>query len=709
MDVDGLHNGVDTATCVTLSTDQTLHGHITFADLQVTEMLNVTGNIVAPHARQQLANPSLLQSNYIQTDCQFAQLIVNGPVFVHGTLHGVHLDAMLADAVYRSDAITQIAAFKTFDRLLAAYVQLASGLLNGIPVDQFMTLDTEQLLQMDSMSGNVILRELSIGGLFDFVNVTELDANAVRLAGDQYTEVELIFDQNATGAVDVLVAGDMNIVRTLNGIDLQTLVPIDEPIYIAGNVEIGTLLATNLDVTDDGQLIGLGVLNGHDLQELDTTRLSRTRSQAILAPYFVRSLRIVGDLEATDSVNDLPVGELQQHLQAMTTRSMPEYLANGQTQLQRLSVDGSVQLQRVNGHDFAVFINNAVWLDRENRIETVLSFERPLEVTGPLRTVNLNGLPFDDFLAGMVRRDRLENLQFYEVQTFVQSPIGVQTVNARRLGAIDAADILSVRSTGVANLTVLGNLQVDQLSVAGWLNGVDLTELGTYYVFDELNGVHVLHHPNVRFGPDVLVGSLWLHQATPNVSAFLGSLVPKDGPIALTGRKTFAGRVSFDQDLQVQVLNNIADLPALMEAMVFNEPNTSVRVTGDVAFADAVSVGRLDVDGDLTAGTIMGCDWTEWLRNGVRIDRPWTRTEPLYFVGEQSVRAENVRATFVNGCAAERMVTLNTEQRFNGTTRFGTVVTSGPVPVDGLVNGVDLRQEYANTLMVGLSRREIRP
>lgn len=660
-------------------------------------MLNVTGKIVAPNIQHQLANPSLLQTQYVRTDCQFAQLIVNGPVFVHGSLHGVDLDAMLADVVYKSSSATQIAAFKTFDQLTVGEVHLTSGLLNSIPVDQFMTLDTEQTLQVNAMSGNVIFRDLRIDGLIDFVNVTELDENAIRLSGDQYTEVELIFDQNAFDDIDVQ-AENINILRTLNGIDLQTLVPLDGPITIAGNVEIDALLATNLDVGNN-PMIAMGVLNGLDLLQLDTVRLSRSRSQPILAPYFIRNLRVVGDLQA-DSVNGLPIADVQRHLQAMATQTVSEFLGNAETRLQRLTVDGNVQLQRVNGHDFSVIMNNAVWLDRENQIETVLTFERPVEVQGPLRTVNVNELNFHDFVAGMVRSDRLENLQFHAVQTFARAPIGVQTVNARQLGAIETAAILSVRTTSVNNLTVLGNMKIDRLSVAGTLSGTDLTELSTNYVFDELNGAHVLRHPNVRFGPGVSVGSLWMHQVSPNVTAFLESLVPKDGNIVITGRKTFAGRVSFDHDLQVNVLNSIGNLPALMDAMVFNEPNTTVRLPGDVRFTDPVSASRLTVDGDITANVIMDCDWTEWLRNGVRTDLPWTRTEPLHFVGQQSVLAENIQATFANGIAVERMITLHTEQSFNGTTRFGTVVTSGNVPVDGLVNGVDLRREYANTLMV---------
>lgn len=689
VDVFGLHNNVNPQDVVTLSTDQTLLGHTTFHDLHVTEALNITGRIIGPHMDHILSNPSIRQTNYIQSDCQFQQLIVNGPVFIENTLNDIPLNVALQDVVYSNDGRRRIEATKTIRELHVAELQLSSRKINEIPVDAFMTLNTEQLLQLNTLNGNVFFRELHIDGLFDFVNVTELDENSIKLSGDQYTEAELLFENEIS-------VENLDVRATINDISLDKLIPVDGPITIAGSLQIDGVMITNLDLPS-GQLIGSGILNNQDLNVFNATRLSRSRSQRILQPYFVRSLRIHGNLDAI-AVNDIPMAGVQQHLQSV--QSLPPYLADGSTQITRLAIDGDVQLVRVNGHDLAVIMNNAVWLNRPNRIESTVAFADAVEIVGGLQTFSMHAMDFDGFVAGMVRRDRLDGLVFDAGQTFAKAPLGLQQIDAVRIGNVEASRIFSRNTESVHGLHIVGNVDIDAVTVTGSYNGTNMKELADLYVFDELNGAHLLHHPNVWFSKDVMAGALWLHQSTPNVSEFLAAVVPKmaDG-FVVTGPKIFDGRVTFREDVLIDLKNGM-DLPGVMNAMVMNEMGAEFRVGGDVSFENGLSASHITVDGDIiTSGTLMGCDWKEWLLNGIRTDMPWTLPERLEFEA-QTMKSDNIQAIYLNDVATEGLITLATEQHFAGSTRFSNVLSNADVTVGGLVNGVDLRQEQANTLKV---------
>lgn len=689
----GLLDGIDTRDVVTLSDHQSIHGLTTFEHLEVTEKLDVTGKISGRHLDDFIANPSLLQTKSIATACFFNTLIVDGPIVVANTIQGVNLDAVLSDVVYSNDTRSQISSFKTFDSLEMDQLQLSTGVINGFSVEDFVTLSTEQELSLNRLSGNVIFQDLEIGGLFEFVNVTELDTNAIRLQGDQYTDAELIFE-NPEGFGNDLEATNLNVKFNLNGIQLDQLVSLSDPLEVVANVELEGAIVVNLE-HEEGDMVGLGVLNDYVLGDLNRTRVSLRGRQEITAPYFIRKATIMGDLQAMQ-VNGVSVVGIQQHV--LTVQRVVQDLSNGNMVVQKLFVDGSVTVGHINGHDFESIKSNAVWLDRPNKIGGSLVFDKPVSVTGNFQVDMIKGVLINDFVAGVVRRSETQHIEFVQPMTFVNGIQVLESLKAAQIGEVDGGRIFNRNSLQLSVLKVAGHVSLESLTVSGTLNGVSMEEFTNAYVFDEPRQTHVVRASNIKFLDQVVVDDLWLHQENPNISVFLASVVRNDIPVIITGAKQFQGQLLFQRDLQVNLLNGI-DLNKFFSTVVLNENGVSAIITGDISFENRFGGTSIVVHGDVIADHLMGESWPQWLLEGIRIDQPLTTTQTIHF-GPGALRTDNIFAINVNGVPLADIITTNTEQNLTGSPLFSSIFTIGNIHVEGLVNNVDLRVERENTVMV---------
>lgn len=684
-------DGINTRNVVLLHDTQTITGHTTFEHLEISDHLEVTGNISGRHVNDFLANPSLLHAKLIPTNCTFNTLIVEGPIVVGNTMQGVNLDAVLSDVVYSNESLAKINAIKTFDTLEVD--QLSAGMINGVAVDEFMTVNTEQEVELNRLAGNVVFKELQIDGLFDFINITELEKNAIRLEGDQFTESELVFENPEGFGVD-LVANNVNVMFELNGTPLDQLVSLSEPLDVVANVELEGAIVVNL-VHEEGDVVGKGVLSGTVLGDLNRTRVSLSDAQEITAPYFIRKATIVGDINAMQ-VNGVPVVGIQQHVQSV--QKLTQDLSSGHMVVQKLIVDGSVTVSEINGHDFESIKSNAIWLDMPNTIGGSLVFEQSVELAGQFQVDSVKDVQFNEFVAGVVRRGDLAHTEFAQPMTFERGIQVMQSLQAARIGEVDGARIFNRNSNTLNGLKVKGNVSVDTLSVSGTLNGVTLQDFSNHYLFDELRQRHIVRTPKLRFLEQVIADEIWLHQVSPNISAFLASVVRKDKPTIITGAKEFQGRVQFLRELQVDLLNGI-DLNRFLDTVVVNELGVAATISGDVAFENRVRGWSIDVHGDVIADQLIGESWPNWLRDGIRIDQPTSIESTIHF-GPGALRADNIRAVHVNGIAVDEMITTNTEQIFNVSPNFSNIEAAGNVYVGGLVNGVFLPLERENTVMV---------
>lgn len=704
IDGDGLIDGVSTFEIITLSGEQLISGPITFRKLEVTEEFHVTGKITGKHLDDFLANPSLVEANLIESACFFHHLTVNGPIIVADHLNGIELDTILADIIYKSNPTPpQCTSFKSFDTLLATDLRLSSDLLNGIPVETFLTVDTEQTLSIDHLSGTIMFEALHLSGLFDSVNVTELDANSIKLSGDQYTETELLFVNSDENEFQ-LIAEQLNVKQIINGIRLTDCIRTDQPVEFRSNWQldeaiIDELFIVNGAMTGDGG--GATINGGMTLLDLDANRLSLTRPQDVNGSMWLQSADVMHAFDAVQ-VNDYPSEQFRNlvgHIE-----KFDEFLrVADDVQLQKLLVDGSAVIGRINGHEMEAIINNAIWLTRPNEISGNLNFLNPLSANDVMVDGSVNKEVIQTFIDGLVQRNRLDDLVFTEVATFPNGFV-VEQIDADYIGTVKSSSILrrNMPASIPNDVLLRGNLYVKDLRIFGAVNG-GAQRIFDVYNFDAEQQLHCLKCNAVFKGGPIQTGSLQLAAVNDGIDqfdAFLQSIVRKDSSDrTVHGKKVFKGTVEFVKDVTIERLNGVS-VRDVLTRIVLNVPGDDVvEIQGDVAFTGEVTADRLHVRGDVLASSLMGCNVGDWLRESIRIDENVEFTEMKSFsVG--SFVAANVDALYVNGAAMQDVITKHTPQNLTGMQHFSKVYSSKAILVNGKVNGLDLRVERENTVMV---------
>lgn len=135
-------------------------------------------------------------------------------------MDGIDLDEVLGDVVYKHDSTSQITSFKKFKALQAPNIEVTMNVINGITFTSFLTVDTEQTFHASKLFANVTFERLILDGLFNFVNITELDMNAIKLFGEQFTDAELVF---ADGDYLNIDATEIQALNTINKVDVSFL------------------------------------------------------------------------------------------------------------------------------------------------------------------------------------------------------------------------------------------------------------------------------------------------------------------------------------------------------------------------------------------------------------------------------------------------------------------------------------------------------
>lgn len=165
-----------------------------------------------------LSNPTLAETRQIRSNVYFETVEIEGPLYVQNTMDSVFLDDALADVVYKHEKDPEIKSIKRFDTVEAPNIQLTADLINDIPFSSFVTNDTEQTFDINELHGNFYFQKLQLDGLFNFINVTEVDLNSLKLLGEQYTDAQFVFSDGDYVNID---ANQVEVLETMNGVDVS--------------------------------------------------------------------------------------------------------------------------------------------------------------------------------------------------------------------------------------------------------------------------------------------------------------------------------------------------------------------------------------------------------------------------------------------------------------------------------------------------------
>lgn len=655
------------------------------------------------HLREFLANPDLRQTTIVPSACHFSEIVIDGPIIVENTFNHLHLGPILADVLYNSDSNLVIPSLKKFNSLKGK-ITATSALLNGKPLNRYVTTDTYQEIHLPVMCGNIRFDKLHVDGLFDFLNVTELDQNAVRLSGEQYTELDLIFE--GFGGLPVKIyTNELKVQRTVNDIDVNGFMSVDESIELPGNLLVTDLNANEVFV-HLGEVIDRSTrLVGWDLNRIERFAIMNGKQQTLSAAYHINTA-VIKRNDGIRLLNGFNVSTVLDRL--ANDRSNDEYLGDARVHVRKMVVEGSVLVDHINGHHFDTIASNAIYLNRPLTTYGTLRFVDPIIVNGNLSLNLLMGKNFNEFANAIVHKD--ENYVIIKGNTTIDNDIFVmQHLDTAFTDGFETKLILSkhIDQTHYKSFRIHGGISVPVLNCKGSINSIDCGRFSEVYRFDYARYVHEFN-ANVQFNQLTYINDLRLNagfNSIPNVTQFLGDVVRKDQYAVVKGLKTFHGTVHFDMDLKL-LEHRGKDLINFFSKVLFANDGNLIQLNANIVFTDPIVVSTANVKGDLILSQDAQTDvnFDDWISNSISVNDPRNFTQPLVFGKGAFERALAPRAGFIvhhiNGKSTENIVTLHTPQRFHGHVHLGEVHSLMPISVDGLINMINLTALTEDTLRV---------
>lgn len=646
-----------------------------------------------------LANPTLSETNFVTANCIAKSIQVEGSIYVQSTLNGQPVDEVLSDVVYKHEPETKCTSFKTFSSISAPNIALTSKLVNGMSLDDFVTVDSDQSFNVNKIHGNVFFNTLHLSGLFNYINATELDENSIKLFGDQYTEAELIFEGPAGGFI--IDTNALDILSTINNLPVGDFIGIDENFELNEDITLNGLVANECVVggTVNGGA-GNGQINGWDVGALEKTYLSKSREQQIVEPFHVRTAILRGSFDA-NHVNNF---DFQQALNILKSRKSNEELINSSNvKVARVVINGGVRFDRVNEFGLEMIKANAIWLNRGNNVGVPLTFSSQTKIFGNLTTSVLNNVDFTAFASDLVLKSN-DKPSIMGTTIFRQNLLIMIDIDAGQVNGYGVDRILRKgHNVPIPNpIRIYGDVIVSDLMVNGSLGAINGDHVWDNYRFDESNGVHVVNK-DVRFGDRVRIAFLHLDGSindTPNASEHLAKLVRKDRTNQIDGIKTFVDAVHFKNDVDIFDYDGIA-VDSFLNSVILIDQNDPIDVHSMIIFNEAVNLTQFNVNGALGVDTIGDVSIYELYMNAIRTDLPYSFDQMVIF-GMDSIEVGNIELTHLNDRNVQHILTLNTEQNFDGKVNFGDVIASATFNVTN-IDGIDLAAEQDNTLMVGVN------
>lgn len=660
--------------------------------------MSPTGKIAGRHLNDFLANPTLLQTSVVTSSCLINSMEVDGSIFIQNTLNNLMLDDILSDVIYKHEPAPKCNSFKIFRSLIAPNIKLTSNRVNGIRFDDFVTNDTDQTFNVNKIHGDVFFNQLKLDGLFNFINITELDENSIKLSGEQYTEAELIFKKGNALDIDV---NQLEIIETINNMNVTDFIGIDENFELAEDVILNTITTNECIIGGEiNSNIGGGSLNGWRLKELENSYLSKSKEQQINVPFYVHTAVVRGPFIANE-INGYNFTEALVILKNLKTNE--QLLKEPIVNVNRMHINGKLTVMKINDYELETIKANAIRLDTTNDLKMSIKFLDPIVINGNLAVNLLNDIDFNTFVDDLVlKSDSKPSISVTTV--FRENVVIFNDITTKQLNGYPVESILTKNYLHpILNpINVYGDVTVSHLNadVDGTLNGVSGNKINYSYQFDEKLQSHVLTQ-NVFSNESFYVNYLQLNGGfnnVDNVKYFLETAVKKNQPNVITGTKTFLDQIHFDSNLQISDYNGI-DVKNFLSNVILIDQIEPVNIYSHVIFENQVTFTQLNINGDLKATQISSCFVNDWFENAIRTDLPFSFSGTITF-GDGSLDAREMNVTYLNDKRVDNILTLETAQYFAEHVSLGEVVLNLPINVKGNINGVNLTAERDNTLMV---------
>lgn len=611
------------------------------------------------------------------------------------------MDDLLSDVVYKHDPSPRCNSFKRFLSVTAPVINLSSKLIDGIPLDAFVTVDSKQTFHASKIHGDVFFNRLKLHGLFDKINITEVDQNSIKLFGEQYTDAEFTFMKN--DAFLDIEATQLEIGETINDIDVKDFINIDDDFEIFEDVMVNELVANECNI--HGDIIGHtpeAIINEWHVDTLMNSHLSKKNNQKLQQPLRIQTAVIRGAINA-GNINGFDFNEVKNILQSLKTNE--QMLNESKIRVDKAYINGNIYFDEVNEKNFNKIAANAIYLNRPNTVNKPFNFLDPITVNGNMTVDHLNDANFNAFVSDLVRKSD-EKIIIYGKTIFEDNVEVLSDIEATTINDIPIDRILTknFKDPIINPIQVIGDVTVSKLDVHGKLNGITHDRIDVYG-YDDAGQNYVIHR-DVFFNRTTYIGNLYLYGGynnVGNVKHYVKNLVRIDRPAVITGTKTFVGKLDFDDNIHILDYNGI-DVQNFLSNVVLIDQYEPVTMYSSVIFEDPVNFPHLQVNGDLIVNAINNCSLKDWNSYAIRTDQPFTYDGVITFA-DSTFESTNINTIHLNEFPMDKLLTLYTTQHFPDDARFDEINSLVPFTTNGLVSGYYLPHERENTLMVMYSYR----
>lgn len=526
---------------------------------------------------------------------------------------------MLSNVIYTDTPKVKINSFKVFEQgYFEEGIHVTSGLVNDFKVKDVVTKSTDQEIALTELHGDIIFQHLDLVGLFDSINVTDLEYNSIKTWGDQYTEASLVFTNDVSEVKPELLVQHLQVIESLNDVNVENFISIDEPLEINGKVFFKTLESNDCLVY--GNIQSGNILNGVSIDEFDQTRLSLTRAQKIPSGN-IQNLHITGFLK-NDLINGIDTNTFTDRI--IKSQSVRNLLFSGEILIDTLHVTGNVVAKFLNGRDLDQLIEDAVWLKHENRLPGSFTFLDSVVINKNFSAYGfVNGQILGRFVNDLVLKNQnpiiLSDAKIFKNGFHVLGNVNPGYINTN---PIDSFVFKSDKKALYGPVSVYGKVIAKDVDIHRSLNNISVNYFKQTYDYDSESKVHVIKG-DVNFHQPLRTKHLIVHGAfndIPNLNNFIDSIVRDDKNAKIFGHKTFVSSNNFESGFDVKHFNG-QNLSALVSEIVVTDQLELIRINGAVRFTEPVSVPNVKVHRDLATHNIADCSPIEWHYNSLLIDR----------------------------------------------------------------------------------------
>jgi len=582
-------------------TNVTFQNNIYFHDNIVIDTLNQrpVSDWVTLHTEQNITG-----FYSFSEDTLFQSTISADTIIVNGTVNSIDISEMEREAVYKDKNHQTINSRLVFVAGIDCKQNLSvAGLINGVNLTELFN-STVRISMDQTVTGkktftnNVKLdNELTTTGTINSVNVTKLDSESVKRTGEQ------ILKGNITMYSDLNVGGEMDVDGLVNDIDLVKLL---EEAALETNRSVvvnGTLSFDQVTMKDTET----NTVNGINL----TNILLQDQNQTVYAAITFENIT-TGNVEV-DLINQINISDIAER--SMKVNENQNITAR--YTFTNVNVTGDVQVQQLNQVDVELFKTNAVHLNANSTITGNLVFNEDvivedLEMTGLVNNVNISLILSDALMkqgSGQTVCHRMEyksNVTMDNVKfTAISSN---QLINNVSVDFIANNSIYLRRNNGLLNSDkfTFKNLFVSSTISVDKVNSYDLSEdfLKTYgdqYLPQITFDVPVYFTGNLSFEGDYIDGV--------NLTHMVDSSISYNSDAVVSGHKTFTNLSMADKRSFVTkpdgTINNI-------------KPIEFVLVDINQTLAGLKEFHNIDVEKLTVQEEINGIDLTKFYRDALQ-------------------------------------------------------------------------------------------